>query len=61
MATEKELNVNLLRELHHVLRIKRVAEKDGATMEEVLEAICHEEEEIKEMLYQSPPLVSGEK
>ncbi len=30
MATEKELNVNLLRELHHLNRIERVARQENA-------------------------------
>lgn len=59
MASEKELNVNLFERLHLVQRIRDVASKDGATIQDVLNALDKEEKYIKEMLYQKPPL-SGE-
>ena len=60
MASEKELNVNLMERLHIVQRIRKVAAKEGATIEEVLEALDTEEMYIAEMLYQQPPLYSAE-
>ena len=57
MPGEKEINVKLLREKHRVERIKKAALKEGATIQDVLEAIADEEAEINEMLYQTPPLV----
>ena len=59
MATsEKELNINLMERLHVLQRIKKVAQKDGATIEDLIAAIDEEESYIKEMLYQKPPLLS---
>ena len=58
--TEKELNVNLLREKHHVMRIKKVAMRPGATIEDVISACEDEEQEINDMLYQTPPLNHAE-
>ena len=42
---EKEINVNLIRERQHVERIERVARKEGATIESILEAIEQEKAE----------------
>ncbi|MBQ7564001.1 MAG: hypothetical protein IJT16_08430 [Lachnospiraceae bacterium] len=58
MPTEKELNINLLREKHRVERIKRAALREGATIQDVLNAIAEEEAELNEMLYQNPALTS---
>ncbi len=59
LSNEKELNVNLFERLHLLKRIKKVAIKEGATIEEVIEAIESEEADINEMLYQNPPLTDG--
>lgn len=56
MASEKELNVNLFERLHLVQRIRDVATKDDATIQDILNALDTEEKYIKEMLYQKPPL-----
>ena len=56
MASEKELNVNLFERLHLVQRIRDVATKEGATIQDILNALDKEEAYIKEMLYQKPPL-----
>ncbi len=55
-TTEKEINVNLLERLHPLRRVKKVAMREGATIQDVIEAIESEEEDINEMLYQNPPL-----
>ena len=57
---EKEINVNLIRERQHVERIERVARKEGATVESILEAIEQEKADIDTMLYQKPPLMDKE-
>ena len=59
MTTEKELNVNLLRELHHLNRVERVARRENASVEDILEAIELEKSDIMEMLYQKPPLLNS--
>lgn len=58
MPSEKELNINLLREKHRIEHIKRAALKEGATIQDILDAIEVEEAEINEMLYQNPALTS---
>ena len=54
---EKELNVHLFERLHLLKRIKKVAIKENATIQEILDVIEDEENDIKEMLYQKPPLI----
>ena len=56
LTSEKEINVNLLERLHPLKRIKKIALKEGATIQDVIEAIEEEEADINEMLYQNPPL-----
>ncbi len=55
-TNEKEITVNLLRERQHLDRIERVARKEGATVDSILEAIEQEKSDINEMLYQNPGL-----
>ena len=61
MPGEKEINVNLMREKHHVERIAKVVKREGSTKEDILEAINDELKQIDEMLYQSPAAPSGDK
>ena len=54
-TNEKEITVNLLREKQHLTRVRKVASKENATIQEVLEAIDDEISDIDMMLYQEPP------
>ena len=56
MASERKTIVELQERLHPLRRVKRAALKEGATIQDVLEAIEYEEADILEMLYQQPPL-----
>ena len=55
-TNEKEINVNLMERLHPLKRVKRVAQQEGATLQDVIAAIEREEADINEMLYQKPAL-----
>ncbi len=58
-TNEKEININLMERLHLLKRIKKVATKEGATVQEIIEAIDDEAADINEMLYQNPPLTDN--
>ncbi len=55
-TNEKEINVYLLERLHALRRVKRIAQGEGATIQDIIDAIEREEADINEMLYQKPPL-----
>ncbi len=55
MASEKELNVNLLERLNLIERIKAVID-DGGDLEAVKRQLNFEEKQLDRMLYQKPPL-----
>ncbi len=54
MASEKEYNGILFDQLHILRRLRKVAEEYG--YDKMLDAISEEEADIKEKLYQRPPL-----
>ncbi len=54
---EKELNANLLRERQHLTRVRKVAVREDATVEDILAAIDEEIADIDVILYQEPPMV----
>lgn len=55
---EKELNISLLREKHPLQRVRKIAAKQDATIEDIINAIDDEIAYIDEMLYQKPPLMN---
>ncbi len=54
MASEREYNGNLFDQLHMLRRLKKVATANAYDL--MIQAIEEEENDVKEKLYQKPPL-----